>query len=62
MQSGRWRLKGTVAWLGWLLIHIVYLNGFRNRTFVFFSWAWSYLTFGRGARLIVDKGWKNNSK
>ncbi|EMI57007.1 NAD(P)/FAD-dependent oxidoreductase [Rhodopirellula sallentina] len=60
MQSGRMRLKGTIAWLGWLLIHILYLNGFRNRFFVFLSWAWSYVTFARGARLIVAKAWKNS--
>ncbi len=60
MQSGRFRLKGSLAWLGWLFIHILYLNGFRNRFFVFLSWAWSYVTFARGARLIVPKHWKNN--
>jgi len=60
MQSGRWQLKGTIAWLGWLFIHIVYLNGFRNRFFVFLSWVWSYMTFARGARLIVPKHWKNS--
>ncbi len=60
MQSGRLRLTGSIAWLGWLFIHILYLNGFRNRLFVFFSWAWSYVTFARGARLIVPKRWKNN--
>lgn len=60
MQSGRIKLTGSLAWLGWLLIHIMYLNGFRNRFFVFMSWAWSYLTFARGARLIVSKSWKNS--
>lgn len=60
MQSGRFKLTGTFAWLGWLLIHIAYLNGFRNRFFVFISWAWSYVTFARGARLIVAKQWKNS--
>lgn len=59
MQSGRLRLTGSIAWLGWLFIHILYLSGFRNRFIVFFSWAWSYVTFARGARLIVPKGWKN---
>jgi NADH dehydrogenase len=58
MQSGRWKLTGTLAWFGWLFIHIVYLNGFRNRFFVFLSWVWSYMTFARGARLIVPKQWK----
>ena len=58
MQSGRIKLTGTIAWLGWLFIHILYLNGFRNRFFVFLSWMWSYVTFHRGARLIVPKYWK----
>ncbi|TWT67286.1 NAD(P)/FAD-dependent oxidoreductase [Allorhodopirellula solitaria] len=62
MQSGRFRLTGSLAWLGWLFIHILYLNGFRNRFFVFLSWAWSYVTFARGARLIVPKQWKNRSE
>lgn len=57
-KSGRIELTGLLAWLAWLFIHIVYLNGFRNRVFVFFSWAWSYLTFARGARLIVPKTWR----
>lgn len=60
MQSGRFQLTGTLAWLGWLFIHIIYLNGFRNRFFVFLSWVWSYMTFARGARLIVPKQWKIN--
>lgn len=59
MQSGRVRLTGSIAWLGWLFIHILYLSGFRNRFFVFLSWLWSYMTFARGARLIVPKRWKN---
>ncbi|MEO1616042.1 MAG: NAD(P)/FAD-dependent oxidoreductase [Planctomycetota bacterium] len=58
LQSGKLRLTGTIAWLGWLFIHIVYLNGMRNRLFVFLSWAWSYVLFSRGARLIVSKDWR----
>ncbi len=58
LQSGRYKATGTMAWLGWLLIHIAYLNGFRNRLFVFLSWTYSYLTYGRGARLIVPKSWR----
>lgn len=61
LQSGKLRLTGTTAWLGWLFIHILYLNGFRNRFFVFLSWAWSYATFARGARLIVPKSWRNTA-
>ena len=47
------RFSGLPAWLAWLTIHIFYLIGFRNRVFVFFSWAWSYVTFRRGSRLIT---------
>jgi NADH dehydrogenase len=50
---GRIRFGGFVAWLAWLAIHIFYLIGFRNRVFVLISWAWSYLTFRRGARIIT---------
>lgn len=45
---------GFGAWLAWLAIHIVYLIGFRNRLFVMLSWAWSYLTFRRGVRIITE--------
>lgn len=54
VQSGRLRLTGFTAWLAWLVIHIYYLSGFKNRLFVLLQWAWSYVTFGRGARLIVN--------
>jgi NADH dehydrogenase len=46
-------LSGVLAWLAWLLVHIWYLVGFRNRFLVFFDWAWSYFTYRRGARLIT---------
>ncbi len=49
-------LSGMVAWWTWLAGHIYYLSGFRNRIQVLFQWAWSYLTYARGARLIIGKG------
>lgn len=52
-ERGRARLSGFVAWLAWLLIHIVYLIGFRNRFLVLAEWAWAYLVYERGARLIT---------
>lgn len=52
-QTGKLKLSGLLAWLAWLLVHIWYLIGFRNRFVVFFDWAWSYLTYRRGARLIT---------
>jgi NADH dehydrogenase len=58
LESGRLQLSGVLAWFAWLIIHIYYLTGFRNRFFVVLSWVWSYLNFQRGARLIVRKEWK----
>jgi len=47
------KLSGFVAWVTWLAVHIFYLIGFRNRVLVMFQWAWAYLTYQRGARLIT---------
>lgn len=47
------RLSGFPAWAAWLLVHIVFLIGFRNRIVVLFEWAKAYLTYGRSARLIL---------
>ncbi len=52
------RFAGRFAWWAWLLLHIYSLTGFRNRLSVLVEWAWSYFTFGRGARLIVDRDWR----
>src|SRR5213594_942903 len=46
-------LKGLPAWLAWLFVHIVFLVGFRNRLLVLIQWAWAYITFDKGARLIT---------
>ena len=50
---GRLKLSGLVAWLAWLFVHIMFLIGFRNRFLVLFEWAWAYVTWHRGARLIT---------
>jgi NADH dehydrogenase len=47
------KLSGFPAWLAWLAIHIFFLIGFRSRMLVIFQWAYSYVTFRRGARLIT---------
>jgi len=52
----RLNLHGLPAWLAWVVVHIYYLTGFRNRVFVLAQWAWAYFTYGRGARLIVGGG------
>jgi NADH dehydrogenase len=46
-------LSGLLAWLAWLFVHIIFLVGFRNRVLVLIQWAWAYLTFDKGARLIT---------
>ena len=48
------RLTGFVAWVAWLFLHLLYLVGFRNRLSVLVSWGWSYLTWDRGPRLILE--------
>ncbi|HEY6100768.1 MAG TPA: NAD(P)/FAD-dependent oxidoreductase [Anaeromyxobacter sp.] len=53
-RIGRLQFSGLPAWLAWLLVHVFFLIGFRNRVAVILQWAWSYLTFKRGARLITD--------
>ncbi len=54
----RFTFAGRLAWWLWLLIHIYGLTGFRNRLTVLVQWAWSYFTYGRGARLIVPREWR----
>lgn len=51
-EIGKLKLSGFAAWMAWLLVHIFFLIGFRNRAVVMFNWAWSYFTYQRGARLI----------
>ena len=61
VETGKVRFGGFFAWLTWLVIHIYYLTEFRNKLAVMFNWAWSYLTFRRGARLIVNREWRSYS-
>src|SRR5688572_2283919 len=49
------RFSGYLAWLLWVFIHITWLIGFRNRVMVMLEWAWAYFTWGRGARVILDR-------
>jgi NADH dehydrogenase len=56
-QIGRIHLSGFLAWLSWLMVHIFFLVGFRNRFVVLFDWAWSYFTYQRGARVITGRVW-----
>jgi NADH:ubiquinone reductase (H+-translocating) len=53
---GRLHLEGLPAWLAWLTVHLFFLIGFENRVLVLLQWAYAYLTYERGARLIT-RGW-----
>ena len=55
VEMGSLRLSGLLAWVMWLVVHIVYLIGFRNRLLVLFQWAWAYMTYQRSARLITGE-------
>jgi NADH dehydrogenase len=52
-EFGKIHISGLMAWLSWLFVHIFFLIGFRNRILVLIQWAWSYLTYERGSRLIT---------
>jgi NADH dehydrogenase len=52
-EIGRLRLEGLVAWLMWGGVHLMTLMGVRNRVLVYVTWLWSWVTWGRGARLIT---------
>jgi len=54
LQSGNLRLKGSLAWLAWATVHILFLAQPGLRLSVFVQWAWTYLTRQRGSRLIVN--------
>ena len=48
------KLSGFAGWVAWLGLHLIMLIGFRNRANVLVNWAWNYLTYDRGSRVIVD--------
>lgn len=54
VKLGRIQLTGFIGWLFWSVAHIYFLIGVKNRLFVAATWLWSYLTFKRGARLIIE--------
>jgi NADH dehydrogenase len=49
------KLGGAIGWAAWLLLHLIMLIGFRNRANVLVNWAWSYLTFDRASRIIIQR-------
>ena len=56
VHYGKLKLSGVVAWWFWLVAHLFFLIGFRNRIIVLVNWGWSYWTYQRHARIIVGRG------
>jgi NADH dehydrogenase len=48
-------LRGSIAWIVWLVLHLMTLMGFRNRVQVFINWVWNYITYDRSIRIILDR-------
>ena len=55
VHLGRLKLSGLLAWWFWLVVHILFLIGFRNRLVVMLNWAWAYWSYQRHARIIFGK-------
>lgn len=59
---GNIRVFGFIGWLLWMIVHLLFLVGFRNKAVVFANWAWNYFTFDRGTRLILRPSSKEKDK
>jgi NADH dehydrogenase len=53
------RLSGYIAWIVWMVVHLMSLLGFRNKLVVFINWSYRYLTYDRGTRIIIKRGAAN---
>ena len=60
-QTKQFKMSGMLAWFAWLLVHIYYLVGFRNRIVVMIQWFWSYATYKKGAQIITSREWQSFS-
>src|SRR3954469_24374376 len=59
---GKLHFSGFIAWMMWLLVHLMNLVSFRNRLLVLIQWGWSYMSYDRAARLITESTGKDQSK
>jgi NADH:ubiquinone reductase (H+-translocating) len=50
---GHLKLSGFIGWIIWMIVHLLFLVGFRNKTVVFANWVWNYFTYDRGIRIIL---------
>jgi NADH dehydrogenase len=61
VDLGKLRFSGLLAWWFWLLMHVFFLIGFRNRAVVLLNWTWAYWTYQRAARIIFGSSGTGNS-
>ena len=61
-QLGRLRMTGLLAWLSWVVVHLWYLVGFRNRLVVFLDWIWAYVISSHSARIISGRSSRPESR
>jgi len=59
---GNIHMSGVLGWIIWLIVHLLFLIGFRNKTIVFTNWAWNYFTYDRGIRLILRPSTKKQDE
>ena len=52
-EIGPFKLTGFIAWMAWLVVHLLFLIGFRNKAAVLLQWIYSYFTYKRGSRIIT---------
>jgi len=52
---GSMKLKGFIAWMAWLIIHLLFLIGFRNKLSVLLQWSWAYIKDKPGARVFTSR-------
>lgn len=57
---GNLRISGALGWWIWMIVHLLFLVGFRNKAIVLANWSWNYFTFDRGIRLILRPSTKTN--
>ncbi len=53
VELGKFKFQGILAWIVWMSVHLMLLVGFRNRVIVFVNWAWNYVHYNNGLRLII---------
>jgi NADH dehydrogenase len=59
-RLGNIKVSGSIAWLAWLFVHLMYIVEFGNRLLILTQWAWNYFTWARGARLITREAFIND--